>query len=385
MINFKTKNSNEPICNIQFNIIKFTDRPKPDDISKILVICCFSEFGCEVMGAMYCVPRLIAENPDAYIILMGWYGRSYLYRHLVDEFWEIKEEFQFLRDKAMAFHHVSKNLAKLEKYAESIGKVVSSDKLGRMAVGNTCKSCGNLWGEIGVNVLRCPKCQSLSIIKALFSDVKYWKPKMTPIPSPSKEKLAEAEKYIKIKEGYRPVGVIARNRTTYGRNLQPNFYLKLIEKLESMNYTPIWLGEKQSTLACPVDRIVDFSRLPESKDLELTLAIVSKLEFTVQFWTASTRLASLVGTPFLLFESPDQLFGQGQEAYRMALTTLGKKKLVLSHFLNVYNNNDDAIELVGKCIKEMENNDWNDVIGLVDEPEIVARLRQSQLYRLAGI
>jgi predicted Zn-ribbon and HTH transcriptional regulator len=380
----KMKNSEEPICNIEFNILKFTERPKPDDPSKIVVICCFSEFGCEVMGAMYCIPRIIQENPGAYFILMGWYGRAYLYRHLVDEFWETKEEFQFLRDKAMAFHHVSKNLAKLEKYAEKIGKVVTSDKLGRMAVGNTCKQCEHLWGDIS-DAIRCPKCQSLNIVKALFADIKYWKPKMTPIPRPSKEKLAEAEQYIKVKPGCRPVGVVARNRKTYGRNLQPEFYVKLVEKLESMHYTPVWFGEKQSTMACPVEGIVDFSRMPESRDLELTLAIVSQLDFTIQFWTASTRLASLVGTPFLLFESPDQLFGQGQEAYRMALTTLGKKKLVLSHFLNVYNGHEAAIDLVGKCIGEMERNNWDDVIGLVDEPDVVARLRQSQLYRLAGV
>jgi hypothetical protein len=43
---------------------------------------------------------------------------------------------------------------------------------------------------------------------------------------------------------------------------------------------------------------MDFSRLPEARDLELTLAIISQLQFTVQFWTASTRLAAMVGTPF---------------------------------------------------------------------------------------
>jgi hypothetical protein len=155
--------------------------------------------------------------------------------------------------------------------------------------------------------------------------------------------------------------------------------------LESIGYTPIWLGEKQSTLACPLPHITDFSRLPEVRDLELTLAIISKLEFTVQFWTASTRLASLVDTPFLIFESPDQLFGNGQEAYRMALTTSGRKKLVLSHFLNVYNDNDAAIELTEKCIKEMESGNWEDVIGMVDEREVVVNLRQQNLHRLAGI
>ena len=380
----KRRPKEEPICDIQFNVHKFTDRPKPIDKDRILIISCFSEFGCEVVGAMYCIPRLMKENPGCYVIVMGWYGRSYLYKHLVDEFWEIKEEFQFLRDKALAFHHSSNNLTKLEKGAENFGKVISSDKLGRMAVGNTCRRCDHLWGDINA-ILRCPKCESTDVVKALFGDIRYWKPKMVPIPKPSVEKIAEADKYLIIPEGTRPVGVVARNRSTYGRNLQPEFYVKLVNKLENMGYTPIWLGEKQSTLACPVSHIVDFSRMPESRDLELTLAIISKLEFTIQFWTASTRLASLVGTPFLVFESPDQLFGQGQEAYRMALTTNGKKKLILSHFLNVYNDNDAAIALFEKSVREMEQGDWEDVIGMVDEREVVIRLRQQNLHRLAGI
>lgn len=381
---FKKKVSEEAICDIQFNVHKFTNRPKPVDTDRIVIISCFSEFGCEIVGALYCVPRIIKENPGAYVVVMGWYGRAFLYKHLADEFWELKEEFQFLRDKALAFHHSSKNLTKLEKSVEKLGRVVSSDKLGRIAVGNSCKKCKHIWGDTN-EIQRCPQCQNTDIVKALFADIRYWKPKMTPLPKLSQEKLEAAEQYIKIPEGHRAVGVVARNRTTYGRNLQPEFYIKLVQKLESMNYTPIWLGEKQSTLACPLSHIVDFSRMPESRDLELTLAIISKLEFTVQFWTASTRLAALVGTPFMVFESPDQLFGQGQEAYRLALTTTGRKKLVLSHFLNVYNNNDDAILLVERCVKEMEHGDWNDVIGMVDEPEVVMKLRQQNIHRLAGI
>src|SRR6185369_10540736 len=108
----------------------------------------------------------INENPGAYIIVVGWYGRAYLYKHLVDEFWETKEEFQFLRDKAMAFHHVSKNLGKVEKHLEQFGKVVGSDKLGRMAVGNTCNDCKVLWGDISNGVIKCPQCNSTNIVRA---------------------------------------------------------------------------------------------------------------------------------------------------------------------------------------------------------------------------
>ncbi len=376
----KAKPKEEPICDIQFNIHSFTNRSRPDK-KDILIICCFSEFGCEILGSMYCIPRLKAENPGSYIIVAGWYGRAFLYRHLVDEYWEMKEEFQFLRDSARAFHHSSKNLTKIEKTFEQFGKVVTSDRLGAFAVGNTCNNCRHVWGDLS-KIGTCPRCGNKDVTGSLFGNVKYWKSKMVPIPRPSEEKLKEARKYLPANN---PVGIVARNRTTYGRNLQPEFYVKLIKKLEDMDYSPFWFGEKQSTLACPVSHITDFSRMPESRDLELTLAIVSQLKFTVQFWTASTRLASIVGTPFLLFESPDQLFGQGQEAYRMALTTIGKKKLILSHFLNVYNDNDAAIDLFEKCVHEMEVDNWEDVIGMVDEVEIVRMQREQNLYRLAEI
>lgn len=378
MVNLlKRKISEEPICDVQFNIHKFSDRPRPNK-KDIIIICCFSEFGCETVGAMYCVPRIIKDNPRYYIIVIGWYGRAYLYRHLADEFWELKENFQFLRDKAEAFHHKSKNLKKIEKEAEKFGWVVTSGQLGNMAVGNTCNICSHFWDGYDKKDPMCPNCSSKDMIKALFSDVKNWKKKVHPIPLPSPEKMVEAEKYI----SGRAVGVIARGRVTYGRNLQPEFYIKLIHKLESLGYTPIWLGEKQSTMASPLPHILDFSRMPESRDLELTLAIISKLEFTLQFWTASTRLSAIVNTPYMIFESPDQIVGRSQEGYRIGLTTTGKKKLVFCHYLNVYNDNDSAIELVDRCIKEMQADNWNYVIGMVNEPECVNEQIQQNLDRI---
>jgi hypothetical protein len=377
----KKKVVEEPVCDVQFNINKFSSRQKPKDPNKIIIISCFSEFGCEILGVMYCIPRLLKQYKDHYFVVIGWHGRSYLYHHLVDEFWELKEDFQFLRDKAMAFHHVSKNLLKIEKHMSNFGKVFNSDKLGGMVIGNTCNRCSHFWGDYS-SKQKCSKCNANDVTRALFSDVRYWKQRMHPIPMPSPERNIEAFKYIK---GEKPIGIVARNRSTYGRNLQPEFYINLIKKVESLGYTPIWLGEKQSTLVCPLPHILDFSRMPESRDLELTLAIVAKLKFTIQFWTASTRLAAIVETPYLLFESPDQLFGQGQEGYRMALTTTGKKKLALCHYLKVYNDNDKAIELVERCIKEMEQDNWDDIIGMVDEPDIVEQQREQNLHRLAGI
>ena len=363
----------EKLANVKFNIHKFSKKPKPDNINQIMIICCFSEFGCEVIGSLYCVPRFVKENPDKYVIVVGWYGREYLYKHLVDEFWEIKEDCQWLRDYSLAFHHSSKNLSKLEKsLSQFSSKVITSEGLGKLAVGNQCHKCNWFWGQVE-GARECPKCNSTNITKSLFSDVKYWKQKITHIPSPTHEKIALAKTFL----GNNPVAIIARNRKTYGRNLQPEFYVKLIELLQKRNYTPIWLGEKQTTLECPVPGIVDLTRKEEARDLELTLAIIKQCKYTFQFWTASTRLAALMETPYLIFESPDQLYGQGQEAYRLGLCTTGKKKVVLCHYLNVFNDNDKAINLLNHCIEEMEQDNWNDVIGMVEEPEVVLSMRKS--------
>ena len=46
---------------------------------------------------------------------------------LVDEFWELKEEFQWLRDYAKAFHNESKNIDRLEKTLGDQGFVFKCD------------------------------------------------------------------------------------------------------------------------------------------------------------------------------------------------------------------------------------------------------------------
>jgi len=357
------KDPKEPPVDITFNVFKFSKREKPKERRRITLISCLSEFGCESIGCLWCLPRIAQEKPGDYKIAVGWYGREYLYRHLVDEFWEIKEEFQFLRDYCKAFHHESKNLAKLEKELEEYGNVITTAQVGQMVVGNKCEKCGNFWGDVSY-VKECPACHHTGILRSLFGDIKKYRDLATPIPRPSTDKLIEADKYLKSN----PIGIFARGRTTYGRNLQPEFYVKLIELVESLGYNPIWLGEKQSTLECPVPHIIDFSRAKEARDLELTCAIISKLKFTIQYWTASTRLAAIMGTPYLMFESPMQIWGEGQEGYRLSLLkNLAPIKMVICHYLNVYNDNDTALKLTKQAIEEMQQNNYKDIIGMVDK------------------
>lgn len=363
---------------VTWTVHKFNNRPDPGKDGR-LIICCFSEFGCESIGLHYCLPKICQQYPSAYKIAVGWYGRQYLYKHLVDEYWELSEDCQFLREWVRAFHHESKNLTRLEKQLGTLGHVIVSTFMGNICLGNKCYVCGNYWGDAFYADM-CPKCNNKQIERSIFGDIRRHKPTAVPIPRPGREAMERARQYI---NGPNPVGIFARQRATYGRNLPPDFYQKLIDLFRSFNFTPIWLGEKQTTMPCPDDSVVDFSRMPESRDLETTLAIISQCMFTVQFWTASTRLAAMMGVPYLLFESPDQICGnQGQEGIRLALVTnnIDKKKVVLCNYCNLMSDLDMGVKLVHQAVSEMSKGNWDDIVGLVDEPDIVRALMASRNY-----
>ena len=370
----------ERITDISFNVFKFTNRPRPNDAKRVVVFSSFSEFGCEMVSCLYCIPKYLRQFPGKYTIVIGWYGRAYLYKHLVDEFWEVKEEYQWLRDYARAFHHESKNLKKVEEAAGSFGRLVSADVLGQTCVLNQCRKCKQQFTYLD-RVVKCPKCGSSHVDFGLFSDVQGWKKLAKRLPVPSPEKVALAESLAPPMT----VGIFARDRKTYGRNLQPEFYVRLIELLERLNYKPIWLGEKQNTLPCPVEHIIDFSRMVEARDLETTLAIVQRCVFTVQFWTASTRLAGVSGVPYILAESPDQIWGGGQEGYRRNLCDFGPSKLIVSHYLNAFNNNVGFLEVVERAIHDVENGDYQDVFGLLDTDVAAQCMRKENQERIGGV
>lgn len=371
----------ERLEDVKFNVIKLSDRTRPENPSENLVLCCFSEFGCETVGVLYCLPRIIMDHPAKYRIVVGWSGREYLYRHLADEFWEIKPEHMWLREYARAFHHDSKNLERVESELSKFGTVVPSAYMGRVVISAKCFDCRLFWNTVYLNGTydkkTCARCGGSNVIWPILGDISYWKPRAVRLPSPSSSKLEEVKKYV----GKNPVGIFARSRKCYGRNLQPEFYVSLVNLLKEMGYDPIWLGEKVSTMPCPVDGIVDFSRMEESSDLESTLAIIKQCRFTVQFWTASSRLAGLMGVPYLLFESPDQIWGRGQEGIRRNLCDFGPRKLSINHYLNVYNDNKEGIRIVEECVGEMESGNYEDHIGLVDA-EHVRRMKEENSSRI---
>lgn len=366
---------------IGFRVHKFSSRPRPSDPSKVNVICTFSEFGCETVGVLYCVPRIIRDHPSDYRIVVGWSGREYLYRHLADEFWEMNERHMWLREYSRAFHHESKNLARVEKALAAHGRVVPSSYLGNVAISAKCFDCRLFYNTVYAHGRYdkdfCPQCGSRNVLNPIMGDVAYWKPRAVRLPTPSEDKMRDVRRYI----SGRPVGVFARARKCYGRNLGPPFYEGLVGLLRGRGYEPIWLGEKESTMACPVSDVVDFSRKEEARDLESTLAIVSQCEFTVQFWTASTRLSGMMGVPYLLFESPDQIWGAGQEGIRRNLCDFGRRKLSINHYLNVCNDNQSGLGVVEECISQMESGNYEDHMGLVDG-EVVEAMKRDNARRI---
>lgn len=379
-----TKRTEKRLGQVRFTVHKLNNRPKPKSTDRIKIISCFSEFGCEVLGCLYCIPRLLRRFPGQYVIAMGWQGREYLYRHLVDEFWELDEEHMWLRDYTRAFHHTSRNLKKIEEEATLHGQVIPAVALGKYAVSNFCRTCGKFWHEWRKKSDDCPACGSTVIIRSVFTDIGTYKPEVRFIPKPRSEYLNWADGIVKPNS----IGIFARGRKTYGRNMPIEFYVKLIGLLEGMGYNVIWLGEKQSTPPCPVDHVLDFSRMPEAMDLERTLAIICKLQLTVQFWTASTRLSGIMGVPFLLFESPEQVYAsisglQGaQEGKRLELCSFGNKKLVLSHYRNALENEDEVLKLVQRAIEEMKIGNWTDILGLVEDENFTSLIQEEHYEML---
>ena len=206
--------------------------------------------------------------------------------------------------------------------------------------------------------------------EGLFHDCEDAKRQAVWLPSPSKEKLAKAKSELPPN----PVGLTARGRKCYGRNFTPEFYERIIWLLEDQGFSPVWLGEKVTTLPCPCNRIFQ----PNPQDLEMTLAYVKHMSFTIQLYTASSRLSGLMGTPFLIVESPDQIWGNGHEGFRLHLTSKGPKKLVLAHFRNILENNTKALRVMESAIRDMSQRDYSTTLSpLLEDKDTVRDMRRN--------
>ena len=109
-------------------------------------------------------------------------------------------------------------------------------------------------------------------------------------------------------------------------------------------------------------------------------AVVKKCDFSLQFYTASTRISSLLNKPFVLVESPDQIFGRGQEGFRLSLMTkkYSNKKLVVSNFVDVVDNFSEFLTMLKDTVIDfIVNKNSEDVFFRPND----MLLAQSQKYK----
>jgi hypothetical protein len=369
------------IGEIDLKIHKFNNRPKPVDKKNILIFPIFSEFGCEILSVIYCLPIFLKRFTGKYTIVVGWHGREYLYKHLVDEFWEVSEKSMHLREYCRAFHHESKNLKNLENNLSSEGVVIPIGNLSNIAIFPKIKVCGDCKENIEIinDFQVCGNCKKAYHPIGLFEDIKEAKSKSVWLPVPSEDKMKWARDHLPPNA----VGISARSRKTWGRNFPPLFYEQLIYLLEDRGYNPVWIGEPATILPCPIPRIMDYSRMKEASDLEQTLALTKCLRMTIQYYTASTRLASLMETPFIIFESPDQICGRGQEGMRLNLLTRGDKKLILCEYLDAVENQWELLKLTERAIVSVEKKDFSTEIGMVADEKYIKFLMESANDRIS--
>ena len=307
------------------------------DISSRLFYFSFAEFGCESLIPTFLIPRINTGFNRYRKIVLGWSGREYFYRNVCDEFWELDEKFMALKNESYAFKNISREIIALNKRLSNLGIVINGDKMGNLCLNCRCQDCSEEFyrdrGDIS-----CIKCGSNRVIKSLLQGCKEYKKSISPL-SPIGDKYVEwANSIIPVKS----VALFARNRKTYGRNLPENFYDKIIDLIISMGYNVVLLGEPISSYNIQSPKIINLFNTEYAGNLEAAFAAVNKCDFSIQFYTASTRISSLLDKPFILVESPDQLFGRGQEGRRLSLMTknYSKKKFIVSNFSDVLDNFD---------------------------------------------
>lgn len=324
----------------------------------------FVEFGCESFFPLYVLPNIVRDNPHFKVIFVGWSGREYLYKHIVDEYWELDSCFMYLRNTARAMSHESFNLKQVEVYLSRIGTVIKSDVVGNNLIEYMCLDCFYKSGSTK-HIKGCPACGLTKIRQSLLSNPVDLRNKLYPLPELKEEKIEN----IKAIMPKKAVAVFARKRDSYGRNLDKNFYLRLIDLLKEMGYNPVWIGEKNSSLECPDSEILDFTSCIESKDLEKVISLVSLCEFSIQFWTASTRISLISNTKFFLVECPDQIYGNGQEGIRLNIFNRYETpyKLFLCNYNKFIENLNVTFTLLKKSLIEFVNqNNYEDTTDMTD-------------------
>lgn len=334
---------------------------------QIVFINCLVEFGCESLLPHYFLPSLKAKMKSYHKIIISWYGRNIFYSNYADEIWEIDKQYMFLRQYTNAFHGMSKNIKNIENALKSYGLVYSCKSLGNEFLKSFCHDCQKFFYS-QEKADFCLYCKSNNLLHSLIADPDSNKNRYVPLPL----NLGKYNSWVnKIISSNKVIGIFARKRFMYGRNLPVSFYIKFINYCKSKNYEVLWLGEKESTLECPDSSIFDFTKSEFADDLEACLALTERCTGTLQCWTASTRLSQLTNTPFCLVESFDQLCGNGQEGKRIKLLTRNdsKKKIIICNYQMVMKQLDKFEKLVIENFFDfIENKNCNTIVGIVESP-----------------
>jgi len=342
---------------ILFNEVSFNKHIFNEEkhFQKKLFYLSFGEFGCEALLPSFLIPRVNNNFPEYRKIVVGWSNREYFYRELCDEYWELDPKYMSLKDYSYAFESTAVEILSIYKRLTSIGVVIDGTKIGKLCVRAKCKKCAFEF-EIDRGDIYCPKCYSENIEKSLFQGSSIYRKYAVPLPDIDKRYTDFANEYIPENT----VALFARNRKTYKRNLSIEHYEKLINMITSLGYNIVLLGENVSSYNLKNNKIINFMDHELAGNLEAAFAIVNRCVFSLQFFTASSRISSMLGKPFILFESIDQIYGRGQEGIRLSLMTknYNNKKIVLANFSDVFENIDESIELASKAIHELivENN-----------------------------
>ncbi len=359
---------------LEFNRSIFTDKT-----GKYLFVFALVEFGCELFLPHYFLKKLRTQYSESKMVVIAWAGRSFLYKNFADEVWEIKDNYMWLRETVRAFLHVSKNIKKLENHLRTYGDIFPSSKFGNMVLENKCNKCQAAFGSD--KKILCPMCHESDVRLSMFADLNNAKNNFNPI-SYEDENI---KLWAKRNMPQNAIAIFARNRKTYGRNLPKLFYINLIDRLIQHGYNPVWFGEKQSSMPCPNESIFDFSKLPEAKNLQYTLCCLETCAASFQAWTASTRLSQIANIPYVLVETPDQIYGRGHEGKRLFLFSndLSKQKIVLCNYNKTMENQSMFLTLCEKSIlQHIEDKDNSDILGLVDNEDQAKLLHQrNQLWK----
>ena len=365
---------------IEFNELCFTKHvfTEETEFKKKMFFLSFGEFGCETLLPTFLIPRITSNFPEYRKIVVGWNNREYFYREICDEFWELHPKYMSLKDHSHAFENISVEISSLNKRLNPLGIVVNGTKLGKLTIKARCKKCSFEF-EMDRGDIYCAKCYSENIEKSLFQGSKIYRDYAYPLPKIKQEFIEFAKNYIPDNT----VALFARNRKTYGRNLSVEHYEKTIDMLIDLGYNVVLLGESVSSYNLNNDKIINFFDHELAGNLEAAFAIVDRCVFSLQFFTASTRISSILNKPFILVESIQQIYGLGQEGIRISLMSknIKNKKLILANFVDAYENTNEIINLVKQAINDfIVNKNADDLFFDIHNHNF--SLRESDIKRL---